>query len=42
MQKNTLRITGCGKVKSTPDIIIISFEAEGHEWEYQDSIDVLN
>ncbi len=41
MQK-TLKVTGKGKVEATPDIIILLFDVESHEWEYQDAIKVLN
>jgi len=41
MQK-TLRITGRGKVAASPDIIILSFDVECHEWEYEKAINKLN
>lgn len=41
MQK-TLRVTGKGKVSATPDIIILLFDVESHEWEYEDAIKNLN
>ena len=37
-----LQITGKGKLAIAPDIIIISFNAEAHEWEYEKTISSLN
>jgi uncharacterized protein len=37
-----LQITGRGKLSVAPDIIIISFEAAAHEWEYEKTISALN
>lgn len=37
-----LHITGKGKLSITPDIAIISFDAEAHELEYEKSVTALN
>jgi uncharacterized protein len=37
-----LQITGRGKLSVAPDIILIAFEAEAHEWEYEKTIGALN
>lgn len=37
-----LQITGKGKLPVTPDIAILSFDAEAHEWEYEKSVTALN
>ncbi|MCX2739838.1 SIMPL domain-containing protein [Pontibacter anaerobius] len=40
--KRKLQITGKGKLAVSPDIIILSFEASAHEWEYEKTVDALN
>jgi uncharacterized protein YggE len=40
--ERTLKITGKGTLAVTPDIIILSFEAEAHKWEYERTILSLN
>ena len=37
-----LQITGKGKLAVTPDIIILSFNASSHEWEYEKTVTALN
>ncbi|MFD2248029.1 SIMPL domain-containing protein [Pontibacter ruber] len=37
-----LQITGKGKLSVTPDIIILSFDATAHEWEYEKTVNALN
>jgi len=37
-----LQITGRGKLSVSPDIIILSFNASAHEWEYEKTISALN
>jgi uncharacterized protein len=37
-----LQITGKGKLKVVPDIIILSFDVEAHEWEYEKTVNALN
>jgi uncharacterized protein YggE len=37
-----LQITGRGKLSVAPDIIILSFNASAHEWEYEKTISALN
>jgi uncharacterized protein YggE len=40
--ERTIHITGQGKVKMVPDVIIISFDVMAHEMEYQTAIEKLN
>ncbi|MFD2514218.1 SIMPL domain-containing protein [Pontibacter locisalis] len=37
-----LQITGKGKLSVSPDIAILSFDAEAHEWEYEKAVNALN
>ncbi|SFG15685.1 SIMPL domain-containing protein [Pontibacter chinhatensis] len=37
-----LQITGRGKLSVSPDIVILSFDASAHEWEYEKTVDALN
>lgn len=37
-----LQITGKGKLSVAPDMVILSFEAEAHEWEYEKTVSALN
>ncbi|WP_439882192.1 SIMPL domain-containing protein [Pontibacter sp. MBLB2868] len=37
-----LQITGKGKLAITPDIILLSFNASAHEWEYEKTVTALN
>jgi uncharacterized protein len=37
-----LQITGKGKLSVSPDIIILSFNAEALNWEYESAIQALN
>lgn len=37
-----LQITGRGKLSVAPDIIILSFDASAHEWEYEKTVNALN
>ncbi|WP_299754271.1 SIMPL domain-containing protein [uncultured Pontibacter sp.] len=41
MERN-LQITGRGKLAVTPDLVIISFDASAHEWEYEKTVIALN
>jgi uncharacterized protein len=37
-----LQITGKGKLSISPDIAILSFDAEAQEWEYEKTVNALN
>jgi uncharacterized protein len=37
-----LQITGRGKLSIAPDIIILSFNASAHDWEYEKTVTALN
>ena len=37
-----LQITGKGKLAISPDIVILSFNASAHEWEYEKTVNALN
>lgn len=37
-----LQITGRGKLSVSPDMIILSFDASAHEWEYEKTVTALN
>ncbi|GAA4295476.1 SIMPL domain-containing protein [Nibribacter koreensis] len=40
--ERTLKITGKGTLAVAPDILILSFEAEAHKWDYEKTINSLN
>jgi uncharacterized protein len=37
-----LQITGKGKLSVAPDMVILSFDASAHEWEYEKTVNALN
>ncbi|WP_266202450.1 SIMPL domain-containing protein [Pontibacter kalidii] len=37
-----LQITGRGKLAVAPDMVILSFDASAHEWEYEKTVNALN
>jgi uncharacterized protein len=42
MMERKLQITGKGNLSVAPDMIILSFKAEAHEWEYEKAVRALN
>jgi len=37
-----LQVTGRGKLSVAPDMVILSFDASAHEWEYEKTMNALN